>query len=191
MERAESREARQRRAQLRTGLNLSQESVTALTEEQRGGEDLGPRLITTLQHIDSDSTGTVISMLDRGVTSFQGARPFAETPVGGFIRVFFRTRIVQSQVGQLMTPQSGTLRNAHNKFVPGGMKNASKLFQCAGAPFPQREHSAISASNGAKHVRDSVSIATDTNSKEAPRVEVPGDLPHRSRGSTVRQQTGE
>ena len=97
----------------------------------------------------------------------------------------------KGQVGQLLAPRSGTLRNAHKKFVPGGMKDASKLLQSAGPPFPQREHSAVSASRGAKHLRDGVSLVTDTDSKEAARVEVPGDLPQRSRGGTARKQIGE
>ena len=84
-----------------------------------------------------------------------------EIKAGGFKRIFIRARIVQGQVGQVLTPQSGTLRNAHQKFVPRretsrGMKDASKLFQSAGPSFAQREHSSVSTGSGASHLRDGV-----------------------------------
>ena len=162
----------------------------ALTEKQKGGGDLGPGPTITVQHIDNDSTGTVIPTHDRRVANFHGARPVPKVLIGMFICVFTRTRFIQGQVGQIAAPKSGSLRDAHEKFVPRGMKNASELFQCAGASISERQGRAVGASRGANHLKNDSRIATDANSKEALRVEAPGELPQRSRGSTARQQTG-
>lgn len=114
-----------------------------------------------------------------------------EIKVGGFKRTLIGAHIVQGRVGQVLAPQSGTLRNAHQKFMPRGLKDASKLLQSAGPPFAQREHSSVSTGSGAGHLRDRVSVVADADSKETPWVEVLGDLPHRSRGATARKQIRE